>query len=98
MITRRTALQTGVENRKRDTCITMKTWVLTIVPVFALLATLLSFTSGCAWSVGGTKTDSCTTPVRPTQGQQLIDLKKAHDQGAITGAEYEAAKQKVLRQ
>jgi hypothetical protein len=36
--------------------------------------------------------------VPPTVGQQLIDLKKAKDSGAITEAEYEAEKAKILNQ
>jgi hypothetical protein len=36
--------------------------------------------------------------VSPTIGQQLIDLKKARDAGAITEAEYEAEKAKLLQQ
>jgi len=36
--------------------------------------------------------------VAPTLGQQLIDLKKALDTGAITEAEYEAEKAKLLNQ
>ena len=31
-----------------------------------------------------------------TTGQQLQDLKAAHDQGAITDAEFEKAKEKIL--
>jgi Short C-terminal domain len=34
--------------------------------------------------------------VAPTIGQQLIDLKQARDDGAITEAEYEAEKAKLL--
>ena len=34
--------------------------------------------------------------VRPTLGQQLLDLKKAKDAGAINDAEYEAQKTKLL--
>lgn len=34
--------------------------------------------------------------VAPTMGQQLIDLKKARDTGAITETEYEAEKAKLL--
>ena len=34
--------------------------------------------------------------VTPTIGQQLMDLKKAKDSGAITEAEYEAEKAKLL--
>ena len=33
-----------------------------------------------------------------TAGQQLQDLKAAHDQGAITDAEFEKAKEKILNQ
>jgi hypothetical protein len=34
--------------------------------------------------------------IQPTIGQQLIDLKKAKDAGAITDAEYETEKAKLL--
>ena len=34
--------------------------------------------------------------IQPTIGQQLLDLKKAKDAGAITDAEYEAQKAKLL--
>ena len=40
--------------------------------------------------------EQTTTP--PTIGQQLIDLKKARDDGAITEAEYEAEKAKLLNE
>jgi hypothetical protein len=33
---------------------------------------------------------------RPTVGQQLIDLQKAKDAGAITDAEYQAKKAKLI--
>jgi hypothetical protein len=52
--------------------------------------------SGCAWSVGGGK-DHVTNNT-PTKGQQLIDLKRAADQGAINPQEYDAEKQKILSQ
>jgi hypothetical protein len=32
----------------------------------------------------------------PTLGRQLIDLKAAHESGAISDAEYAAAKQRLL--
>lgn len=60
----------------------------------------LAFTSGCAWSVGSPhKADRLeqqqpTQP--PTKGQELIDLKKALDQGVITQEEYDGAKEKLL--
>lgn len=43
---------------------------------------------------GGTKTRTN----RPTVGQQLIDLQRAKDSGAITEPEYEAQKAKLLEQ
>jgi hypothetical protein len=42
---------------------------------------------------GGTTSD----PTLPTVGQQLIDLQRAKDTGAITEAEYQAQKAKLLR-
>jgi hypothetical protein len=49
---------------------------------------------GCAWQIGGDKPG--TTVNKPTRGQELIDLKKARDQGAITEDEYQAQRKKVL--
>jgi hypothetical protein len=40
--------------------------------------------------------DSITKSQTPTVGQQLIDLQKAKDAGAITDAEYQAQKAKLL--
>ena len=34
----------------------------------------------------------------PTRGQELIDLKRARDQGAITEDEYQAQRRRVLGQ
>ena len=54
---------------------------------------------------GGKKTSSTNTDehpavgqatITPTIGQQLIDLQKAKDTGAITDAEYQAQKAKLL--
>ncbi len=39
---------------------------------------------------------SSTRPQSPTVGQQLIDLKKARESGAITDAEYQAARTRLL--
>jgi hypothetical protein len=49
--------------------------------------------TGCAWQVGG---DKRTTTMQPTIGQQLVDLQKAKDSGAITESEYQAQKAKLL--
>ena len=59
----------------------------------AIMGLLLS---GCAWSIGSDGAHSAA--VRPTHGQELIDLKKAKDQGAITEDEFEAQKKKIMEQ
>ncbi len=56
-----------------------------------LLCSLLGL-SGCLFIAGGGK----TTTVNPTLGQQLQELKDAHDKGAISDAEYEKAKARML--
>jgi hypothetical protein len=60
----------------------------------ALATAILSvpLISGCAWSIG----DKGEATVHPTRGQELIDLKRAKDQGAMTDAEYEAQRNKVI--
>ncbi len=40
--------------------------------------------------------DAIIEPSRGTQGQQLLDLKKAYDEGIITKDEYEDAKEEIL--
>ena len=59
----------------------------------ALAAFLLSL-PGCAFSIGGGSTEEVQCR---TWGQQLLDLKKAHDEGALTQKEYEEAKRKIVR-
>jgi hypothetical protein len=60
----------------------------TLTATFALLALLLS---ACAWSVGGEGRAN-----QPTRGQELIDLKRAKAEGAISEDEYQAQKRRVL--
>jgi hypothetical protein len=60
--------------------------ILTIVQAMTLV-------TGCAWQVGG---DKKVTTMQPTTGQQLVDLQKAKDSGAITDSEYQAQKAKLL--
>jgi len=57
----------------------------------ATLALITCLLSGCAWSIGEHKEHAL-----PTRGQELIDLKKARDNGAITEEEYQAQKQRLL--
>ncbi len=52
----------------------------------------MTFLTGCLNIGGGTTSESH----KPTVGQQLVDLQKAKDAGAITDAEYQAQKAKLL--
>lgn len=72
----------------------MKKKLLNWVRFAAATTVLCALFSGCAWQLGGDK--SGTTYVQTTRGQELIDLKKAKDQGAITEEEYQAQRQKVM--
>ena len=64
--------------------------ILVSMLTVALAMTLLP---GCAWQVGG---DKKVSTMQPTTGQQLVDLQKAKDSGAITDSEYQAQKAKLL--
>jgi uncharacterized membrane protein len=63
----------------------------------ALVVLILTiFLTGCC---GGAKETVVVAPEGggATAGQQLQDLKDAHDQGAITDEEFEKAKEKILK-
>ena len=54
----------------------------------------LTLLSGCLdLQLGGGTT---TRPQSPTVGQQLIDLQKAKDAGALNDSEYQAQKARLL--
>jgi hypothetical protein len=72
--------------------ITMKLSKLFLAGVVMGVAGLLA--SGCAWSIGDQKDGK--TYVQPTKGQELVDLKRAKDAGALTEEEFQAQKNKVL--
>lgn len=68
-----------------------------------LLAGLLIGTlalGGCVFAPGGDgdwdDDDNNGRDREPTVGQELIDLDRARDDGAITDAEYEQAKERIL--
>ena len=63
---------------------------ITGIILIMLLMTLM--TSCIAVGSGGEKITH-----QPTLGQQLIDLQKARDEGAITAKEYEALKDKIKK-
>src|SRR5215475_14061853 len=67
---------------------------LTLALFLALFAVGLS---GCVIALGNRDIGEPRSP-QATLGQQLIDLKKARDAGALTEAEYEAQKEKLLRE
>ncbi|MDG2271780.1 MAG: SHOCT domain-containing protein [Halioglobus sp.] len=56
------------------------------------MAALILSLSACG---GGSSTTKVETTA--TQGQQLLDLKKALDQGVITESEYKRTKNKILK-
>jgi hypothetical protein len=63
----------------------------------AVPALLLLSVAGCLSIGGGSDTTSTTsTVVQPTIGQQLVDLKKALDTGAVSKEEYETLRQRIL--
>ena len=63
------------------------------IPLSASLLAMTLLTGCLNLEVGGGTT---TKPQAPTVGQQLIDLQKAKDAGAISDADYQAQKAKLL--
>ncbi|HEY3760743.1 MAG TPA: hypothetical protein VGN23_03250 [Verrucomicrobiae bacterium] len=53
--------------------------------------------TGCAGPNLSLGSGSKTVVEKPTLGQQLIDLKKAEDSGAITPSEYQSQKDRLLQ-
>ena len=62
-----------------------------IAPISLALCAAV-FLSGCIAAIG----NRGTNPSDATLGQQLIDLQKAKDAGAMTDAEYQVQKAKLL--
>ena len=65
-----------------------------ICSFIALVSTTLL--TGCLGLALGTGDKTTTVKQEPTVGQQLVDLQKAKNSGAITEAEYENQKAKIL--
>lgn len=63
------------------------------VPALIGLAAMTLLTGCLNLQLGG---GSTTKPQNPTLGQQLIDLQRAKDVGAITDAEYQQQKARLL--
>ena len=62
-----------------------------LIKAGGVIAILLAL-GGCGGGGATLRSDISTT----TRGQQLIDLKKAYDTGAMTKEEYEREREKVL--
>ena len=62
-----------------------------IAPISLALCAVV-FLSGCVAAIG----NRGTNPSDATLGQQLIDLQKAKEAGAMTEAEYQVQKAKLL--
>jgi putative oligomerization/nucleic acid binding protein len=77
----------------KRTAVQLGAWTAT----FGIITCLLS---GCAWSIGGGHKEHGRPAeyAQPTRGQELLDLKKARDQGALTEDEYQAQKKRLLGQ
>ena len=73
----------------------MKRMVTKWVGLLVITGVLGGLLSGCAWSIGS---DKCAGKVvaAPTRGQELIDLKRAKDQGAITEEEYQSQRKAIM--
>ncbi len=66
--------------------------------IFHSCATLLiaaAILGGCCG--GGSGTELKTTTITTTTGQQLLDLKKALDAGAIDEKQYEKMKDEIIK-
>ena len=65
----------------------------------ALITVLVALSMGgccCPGSGGSATTKAETTINSTTTGQQLIDLQKAYESGAITETQYNKEKQEIL--
>ncbi len=63
-----------------------------IIGIILIMLLITSLASCIAVGSGGEKINN-----HPTLGQQLIDLQKAKDEGAITQQEYEELKDKLKK-
>ncbi len=70
----------------------MKTVIRHIAVCLAFSGVLLIGIAGCGGGGAEVRSEVTTTTV----GQQLLDLKKAYDAGAMTQKEYEQQRAKVL--
>jgi hypothetical protein len=67
------------------------------INLFLSLGVLCGLLSGCVIAMGNRDLGK-PRATQATLGQQLIDLKKARDADAMTEAEYEKEKQRLLQE
>ncbi len=67
-----------------------KAWIVAVL----MAVVVATGVAGCGG--GGAKTQQQTEVTTTTVGQQLLDLQKAYEAGALTKEEYEAQKKKIL--
>jgi hypothetical protein len=67
-----------------------------VTPILILATVLLG---GCVFAPGDNRDrdgNDYQRGVRPTIGQELLDLDRAHDAGVISDSQYERAKERIL--
>ena len=74
----------------------MSKWKI-LIPFFLMLFAVSLTGCGC-FGGGNGDAEIQTTTKTTTMGQDLIDLKKAHDDGIISDKEYEKAREKILKE
>ncbi len=62
------------------------------------LATALAISTLGLSACGGEENTTVVQPESATRGQQLMDLQRAYESGALSRREYEREREKVLRQ
>lgn len=69
------------------------------IVILLCIISLSSSLAACGCLGGGSGGDAKvqTTTKTTTMGQDLIDLKKAHDEGVLSDKEYEKAREKILK-
>ncbi len=73
----------------------MKQKLFRTLSIIALCGVLGGLCAGCVCAIGGGDGKE-KGAVAPTKGQELIDLKKARDQGAISEEEYQNQKSQLM--
>ncbi|WP_448188955.1 SHOCT domain-containing protein [Azospirillum sp. sgz301742] len=66
--------------------------------LFAMAVVISANCGLAACGGGGARSETAIQNTTVSKGQALIDLKQALDSGAISPADYEAQKQKILKE